>query len=66
MIPRFAIVLLLLCSCTQPPIITVEDALLEDRVASDATITQQEQQGPTDWEAIGRTLGCVFAPDTCE
>ena len=21
--------------------------------------------GPADWEAIGRTLGCVFAPGSC-
>lgn len=43
--------------------ITVEDALLYDY--TDAPVTQQEQ-GPADWEAIGRTLGCVFAPNTCE
>jgi len=23
-------------------------------------------QGPADWEAIGRTLGCVFAPGSCK
>ena len=28
--------------------------------SSDAT------QGPADWESIGHTLGCVFAPHTCE
>lgn len=25
-----------------------------------------DSSGPTDWEAIGRTLGCVFAPETCK
>ena len=28
--------------------------------SSDAT------PGPADWESIGHTLGCVFAPHTCE
>lgn len=28
--------------------------------SSDAT------QGPADWESIGHTLGCVFAPHTCK
>ena len=54
-----------LCSCTQPPAITVQEALSEDH--GDAPVTHNDNvQGPTDWEAIGRTLGCVFAPNTCE
>jgi len=23
-------------------------------------------QGPADWESIGHTLGCVFAPQSCK
>ena len=28
--------------------------------------TNDTTQGPTDWESIGHTLGCVFAPQTCK
>lgn len=29
------------------------------------TLDNTNTQGPADWEAIGRTLGCVFAPGSC-
>ena len=29
------------------------------------TLDTDTTQGPADWEAIGRTLGCVFAPGSC-
>ena len=29
------------------------------------TLDNDATQGPADWEAIGRTLGCVFAPGSC-
>ena len=29
------------------------------------TLDNSATQGPADWEAIGRTLGCVFAPGSC-
>ncbi len=28
--------------------------------------TNDSTQGPADWESIGHTLGCVFAPQTCK
>jgi len=32
-----------------------------------STVTSNDStQGPTDWESIGHTLGCVFAPQTCK
>ena len=45
--------------------VTVEEGFSEDH----GTVIQEpvaDSQGPTDWEAIGRTLGCVFAPETCK
>ena len=34
--------------------------------SSTATSNDTTTQGPADWESIGHTLGCVFAPHTCE
>ena len=30
------------------------------------TLDSNTTQGPADWDAIGRTLGCVFAPGSCK
>ena len=60
------LVVLAVQGCGQPPMTTIDTVVeaeehgdVEDRVADTGT-------GPTDWEAIGRTLGCVFAPETCK
>lgn len=34
-------------------------------VQPSTTLDTDTTQGPADWEAIGRTLGCVFAPGSC-
>ena len=34
-------------------------------VQPSTTLDTDTTQGPADWEAIGRTLGCVFAPESC-
>ena len=34
--------------------------------SSTAQSNDTTTQGPTDWESIGHTLGCVFAPQTCK
>ena len=34
--------------------------------ASTVTSNDTTTPGPADWESIGHTLGCVFAPHTCE
>ena len=62
----FTLVILSLSSCnSQPPVVTVEEAMGEDH--GNVPVQQDtDGSGPTDWEAIGRTLGCVFAPETCK
>jgi len=51
--------------CSQPPMVTIDEAINNNNATSVPTQQEPDTSGPTDWEAIGRTLGCVFAPDSC-
>lgn len=60
------LVMLSFYGCSQPPMITIEEAINEDTTVEPAQQGVDTTPGPTDWDLIGRTLGCVFAPDTCK
>jgi len=63
----FTLVILSFYGCSsQPPMVTIEEAINEDSTPVPTQQGVDTAQGPTDWTLIGRTLGCVFAPDTCK
>jgi hypothetical protein len=59
------LVVLAVQGCSQPPMVTIDEAINNNDATSVPTQQEPDTSGPTDWEAIGRTLGCVFAPETC-
>ena len=60
------LVVLAVQGCSQPPMTTIDTVVEAEEHGEVAQERVADDTGPTDWEAIGRTLGCVFAPETCK
>lgn len=60
------LVVLAVQGCGQPPMTTIDTVVEAEEHGEPEHRTADDGTGPTDWEAIGRTLGCVFAPETCK